>query len=323
MKSRSITFKMSLNMALLITFLMAVVGFGNYYSTMMTVRAQALDKGWSIVRSSSAFAAEHLQAGNPDLLREHLENIQASGDVSYAAIINAAGKIIAHTDQNQIGKAAPFAGALPSQKTVRTYTDSAGKASGNDFISPIITKGGSTIGYFQLGLDNSRHEAMLKDVILETLLISLAAVLAGIMLARVMAFRILKRPIDDLREATEHIASGNFSHQVPIRKMDELGSLATAFNTMTGHLANLFMSVRISATELTRSSQVILNRSEEFKMATENVRRAKTAGENEPAAETGIHETKQLEAIEEMTASARRMARLVDRLNALALQFKL
>ncbi|MCL6477980.1 MAG: HAMP domain-containing protein [Peptococcaceae bacterium] len=322
-KSRSITFKMSFYMTLLIIFLMAAVGFGNYYNTMLTVRSQALDKGWSIVRSSSAFTAEHLYIGNQDLLPEHLENIRANEDVSYAAIINAAGKIVAHTDQNQVGKTAPFAGDPPTQQIVRVYNDAAGKPAGNDFISPIYTKGGTIMGYFQLGLDSSRHEAMLRDVIMKTLLISIAAVLACIMLARVMAVRILKEPISDLMEATEHIAAGNFSHQVPVRKMDELGSLAAAFNTMTGHLANLFMSVRISANELTRSSQVILNRSEEFRMAAENVRRAKAAGEDEITVETGFIEKKQLEAIEEMTASAKRMARLVDRLNALALQFKL
>lgn len=315
MRSRSITFKMSFYMALLITFLMAAVGCGNYYSTSETLRIQSLEKGWSIVRSGTAFAAEHLQAGNPDLLKEHLENIQANGDVTYAAIINAGGKIVAHTDPKQAGKTVAFKNGPPAEKSVSHYTDSKGKPIGNNFLSPIVTKGGSVIGYFQLGLDNSRYQALLTDIIVNMLLISFAAVVAGIMLARVMAGRILKQPINDLKAATEHIAAGDFAHQVPVRQMDELGTLASAFNSMTGHLANLFMSVRTSATELTRSSQVILSRSEDFRLAAEK------EAPYSPDAE--LNSKKQMEALQEITTSAKRMARLVDRLNSLSLQFKL
>ncbi|KJR98331.1 MAG: hypothetical protein VR68_10720 [Peptococcaceae bacterium BRH_c4a] len=320
--TRTITFKMGLYMSLLITFLMVAVGYGNYYSTRETMKIQSLEKGWSIVRSGTAFAAEHLQAGNPDLLIEHVQNIRANEDVSYAAIINASGKIVAHTLQIQVGQTAVFREGPPTRNTVSHYTDYKGNPLGNNFLSPIITKGGSTIGYFQLGLDNSRYEALLNDILFNMLLLSFAGVVAGIMLARVMAGRILRKPIDDLKEATEHIASGNFAHQVPVRQMDELGGLASAFNSMTGHLANLFMSVRTSATELTRSSQVILSRSEDIKIAAQKSNQD-TAKETGDAAQTELESRKQMEALQEITSSARKMARLVDRLNSLSLQFKL
>ncbi|HBV98137.1 MAG: hypothetical protein JL50_00480 [Peptococcaceae bacterium BICA1-7] len=308
---RSITFKMSLSMSLLIVFLMAAVGCGNYYNSRETIRMQVLEKGWGIVRSGSAFAAEHLQAGNPNLLQEHLENIQANDDVSFAAIISASGKIVAHTSKNQIGKVITFDGGAPTGQL----------AVGYNFLSPIITKGGSTIGYFQLELDNSRYQMLLKGIIINMVLISFAALVAGIMLARVLSGRILKKPIGDLMSATEHIAAGNFAHQVPVHQMDELGSLATAFNSMTGHLANLFMSVRTSASELTRSSQVILSRTEDFKLAAEEACRKEDPKEGCSGPFDGSK--KQIEALEEITSSARKMARLVDRLNSLSLQFKL
>lgn len=320
LKTSSVTFKMSLYLSLLITFLMAVVGFANYYSTRKAVESQALDKGWSIVRSATAFSAEHLQAGNPDLLHEHLENIRANEDVSYAAIINASGKIVAHSDQNQAGKSVSSAGNLPTGNTVRKYLDSSGKPSGYDFVAPIVSKGGSILGYFQLGLSSARQEALLMENTLNMLMISFAAIIAGIMLARVMARRILKKPIEDLKAATEHIAVGDFAYRVPVRQRDELGVLASAFNTMTGHLANLFMSVRTSATELTRSSQVILNRTEEFRMAVANPAPDGEAGSPE---KQEFMAQRQMEALQEISLSAKRMNRLVDRLNALSLQFKL
>ncbi|MCL5057066.1 MAG: HAMP domain-containing protein [Actinobacteria bacterium] len=311
--ARSITFKMSLYMSLLIVFLMAAVGCGNYYNSRETLRIQVLEKGWGIVRSGSAFAAEHLQTGNPNLLQEHLENIRANDDVSFAAIISASGKIVAHTDKKQIGNNINFAEGTPTVRSADGYTD---------FLSPIITNGGSTIGFFRLGLDNSRYQLLLQDIIIKMVLLSFAAVVAGIMLARVMAGRILKKPIGDLMSATEHIAAGDFAHHVPVRHMDELGSLAIAFNSMTGHLANLFMSVRTSASELTRSSQLILSRSEDFKRAVEEACRKEDGKEESPAGPDAENK-KQMEALEEITFSARKMARLVDRLNSLSLQFKL
>ncbi len=308
-KKESITFKMGLYMALLITFLMATVGAANYHSTRTALKAQSLDKGWSIVRSATAFSAEHMQAGNPDLLKEHLENIMTDDDVTYAAIINAAGKIVASTGQGQTGKTVSREVGPPVKSTVGAYTGAGGRPAGHEFVAPIISRGGGTLGYFQLGLSSARQDALLKENALNMLLISLAAIVAGIMLAAVMAGRILKKPLGGLKEATGHIAAGDFSHRVRVSRMDELGELASAFNIMTGHLANLFMSVRTSATELNRSGKAILNSTGELRLAAENL----------PDSITRKH----LEAISEIESSAKKMNRLVDRLNALSLQFKL
>lgn len=322
--SRSIAFKMSLYLSLLIVFLMAVVGCGSYFSTKAALRKEALDKGWILVQSGTAFSVGYLQSGSPELLRDNLMKIRANGDVSYAAVINAAGRILAHTDPTQVGKIVAFNDGFPARNTVGTYLDESGKAAGYDFISPIaISMGSAPLGYFRLGLDTSRYDRLLEELIVNMLLISLAAVLAGLLLARVMAGRILKNPISDLKAATEHIATGDFAHRVPVRQLDELGSLASAFNTMTGHLANLFMSVRTSAAELTRSSQTILNRTEEFRMAAENASRDREAGAAGPPADAESNARRQMEALQDITLSAKKMHRLVDRLNALSLQFKL
>lgn len=318
-KSRSVTFKMSLYLSMLITFLMAAVGFGNFQNTKAALYKEAIDKGRILVQSGTAISAGYLYSNNPELLRDHLYKMRAGGDASYISVINTAGKIVAHTDQAQVGKTVSFSGGFPAGNTVTRYSVDGGKTGGYDFVSPIaITMGGNPIGYFRLGLDTSRYDRLLMDLIVNMLLISLAAIVAGIMLARVMARRILNQPIQDLKEATEHIASGNFAHRVPVRQMDELGSLASAFNSMTGYLANLFMSVRTSSAELTRSSQVILSRSQEFRLAAENAGR-----DGDTGAGVDFIDQRQLEALRDITVSAKKMIRLVDRLNSLSLQFKL
>lgn len=58
-----------------------------------------------------------------------------------------------------------------------------------------------------------------------------ASLFAGVVLARSVT-----RPIDTLRQGAVHLAEGKLSHRVAIRRNDELGTLATAFNEMAGQL---------------------------------------------------------------------------------------
>lgn len=141
----------------------------------------------------------------------------------------------------------------------------------------------------------SRTQRYVHDLGLLIALILLVAVLAGGMLAHVITNRVLRQPINDLMEATKHIATGNFAYKVPVRKADELGTLAQAFNTMTGHLSNLFRTVYASTAEMSRSSQLILAKAESF-----------SAQEN----------------LAEISSAARRLARVVERLHNLSRQFK-
>ncbi len=75
-------------------------------------------------------------------------------------------------------------------------------------------------------------------------LILLAALLVGIGVSRAT----LTRPIMALAEATRHIAAGNLTYQVQVRRDDELGQLANSFNGMLADLST-------SQAELERNRQ--------------------------------------------------------------------
>jgi len=318
---RSVKFKMSFCMALLIIFLMAAICYVNYYRTRAVINAQALDKGWSIVRSSTAFVSEQVLFNDLIGLSESIKSIRSNGDVSFVAISDSNGTILVHSDKSLVGRTIPLSDRIPAANNVHPYYSENGKVAGNRFIAPINGKGGSVIGYFQLGLDNARYELILKNALMDMLPISAAAVVASIMLAFILARRIISRPVADLKEATLYIAAGDFSHHAPVRRMDELGGLAAAFNSMTGYLANLFTSVRTSTTELTRSSQLILNRAEYFTQSTENLYPAGSS--DHPGENSNPDRLKQMEALREINAAAKKMVRLADRLNSLTLQFKI
>ena len=76
-------------------------------------------------------------------------------------------------------------------------------------------------GFFNV-LDEIGTSLLIAGVI--TLIVSL---LAALLLARSIA-----RPISQLTHATEAIARGQYEHRVPIQSGDEIGRLATSFNSM-------------------------------------------------------------------------------------------
>jgi len=68
-----------------------------------------------------------------------------------------------------------------------------------------------------------------------SLLYTLALLLATALLTSVFVWR-FTRPIKSLSIAARRVAGGDFSSRVPVDRVDEMGSLATAFNEMTARL---------------------------------------------------------------------------------------
>ncbi|SHI34804.1 type II secretion system F family protein [Desulfofundulus thermosubterraneus] len=77
-----------------------------------------------------------------------------------------------------------------------------------------------------------------------------------------------------------------------------------AFNAMTTYLTNLFRTVHLSTMEMAKSCQLILSRTESY---------CSTDGKDQ----------KEVAELAEINNAARRLARVVDRLNSLSLQFKI
>lgn len=61
----------------------------------------------------------------------------------------------------------------------------------------------------------------------------------------------IKREIDELREAVDYVAEGNFDKKIKVRNNDELGELAHRFNDMADELAKLEDAKRRFISDLT------------------------------------------------------------------------
>lgn len=260
----SVTAKIAIALSLLISFLMSAVGTSLFLRDQALFKTEFQEKGWNIVHTALQFSSNYLQYNNTEFLNSLVKKIGTYQDISYAMVLNAGGKVLAHTDEKQIGnkiddEALQDAMAAKTDVMKVRYNEK-GKPVTMDFFSPIISEGGSTMGYFRLGVDLTGLNNHARETTINIILICLAAIIAGIFLAALISKRILQKPLLDLTAATEKLATGDFSYKVPVHRQDELGDLATAFNTMTIHLANLIQSVKSSAVDINKSAEQILGR---------------------------------------------------------------
>lgn len=179
--------------------------------------------GQEIAAAIAVMASQYMTAGNLSDLMKIINTIGAYRYINYLAITDKDGRILLANGE---------------------YSRSEG---GNqDIIAPIASSGGATVGYVRLALDYSgTWQKYLEDVTGRWLLWMLAAILIAGLLAGRWLKRLL-RPLTDLTNTAELIAAGDLSYRMQSTAGDELGELATAFNTMSLHLANLVQTVRAS-----------------------------------------------------------------------------
>ncbi|MDD2873077.1 MAG: type IV pili methyl-accepting chemotaxis transducer N-terminal domain-containing protein [Azoarcus sp.] len=84
------------------------------------------------------------------------------------------------------------------------------------------------------------------------ILLVVLAIIGTIVLLRFF-FNLVIQPVSTLGDALHRISEEDFTIRVPVRTKDELGKLAEGFNTMAGHLENLYTTLEERVDEKTRT----------------------------------------------------------------------
>ena len=100
-----------------------------------------------------------------------------------------------------------------------------------------ITLAGQPVGYAQYGLSLASYAASKNSVLRQSMLIAGAEILFTL-LALGLAGYLLTRHIKSLLAATQKISSGDYGLRIPVASRDEIGVLASNFNTMTDAIRN-------------------------------------------------------------------------------------
>lgn len=307
-KGFSLTFRLSLGITLLITVLMAVVGFATFQRDRNTFIEETYSRGWSMTETVQTLATIPLELQNYRLLNELTTKLADDPFIRQAAILDGKGHFVAHSNPDELSS--PEGGesikeALGDKEKQSSYlTGPNGNITALTFSAPIKNREEKTTGYVYLTVDLSRVQAHLDKVIKDLLFNFALACIAALILTRLIIRRAVHRPVQSLVKATEKISTGDFSEQVNIRTRDELGRLGLAFNTMNEQLAILFQSIRSTVSDMVHTTDLLVQRSDRSAL--------------EKAAGDELHG----EMMKEIHSSARRLNRISNKLNSLALQYK-
>lgn len=230
---RSIAFKLTLFTSL---FVLAVIGL------MARRILQATESGLlsEMQLRGEFFARSSREALFPktDAFQLHfqVEQMLKEKAVTSAAVLDAQGRVLSHSDPARIGQTLGDTALQSPRATLAERGDA------YDIWVPILV-GPRRVGTAWIGFSRDSVRAALAATKRQIALIALAFTGAAI-LGTVLIVGWLLRPLPRLAEAAKKVGRGDFTVQVDWTSEDEIGLLARAFNEMTIANALLFKTIR-------------------------------------------------------------------------------
>jgi len=182
------------------------------------------------------------------------------GEESNAYIVDAKNRVIAHNNPSVVLRNTLF--TVPKQGGTHIG------ASGNNVVlaAEQITLGDQI---FTIVAETSTSEAF-AGIIRTELTIALLLLVSVALASGLgwLAARQIVEPIEDLASTAERVTAGDLSQKTSIKRLDEIGALGNAFNTMTSQLRDLIDSLeqRVAerTAELEESATQIQNRASQL-----------------------------------------------------------
>lgn len=191
------------------------------------------------VASLGGLVRSDLECGRGEAIGTILEEFTQVSGLPYAAVVDAEGKAIARTCHD--GQRALWDGrllSLPvSVSSTSRWADMLVVAQpvfvGREGDSP-----GRLIGAIRLVLDTSETAVKLTKARQQLLIVAVAITACAIPLGYLLVWRVVLQPLGRLAVATRRLANGDLTARTHIRRNDEMGELASAFDTMADHIAH-------------------------------------------------------------------------------------
>ncbi len=187
-------------------------------------------------------------------IQQQLDQAVKAGNLSWVGIYYYKNNLFYYwVDQGYTGVGYPFfyatAEHLTAWQTGQTlavrYTDEFGSYYG--FVVPITITDESgatvTLGLVEAVIDQESGQLLERKTLSSVLPILVVGILIAIGLTIVFTTFMFHRPLRQLEQGVLKLAQGQLGHMIPLRSNDELGDLATAFNRMSGELAQLYQQL--------------------------------------------------------------------------------
>ena len=168
-----------------------------------------------------------------------------------AFIVDRQGKVLMHSepaisvqqpDFSNLGIVQEFMRAPVPVRLTKTYSD--GKRTVLGTVSPSALTGWAVVVQKEEKRAFASVDQMYRSTIEWGALAIALAIIVGILFATGIS-----RPIHDLAEKTQEIASGNYQQRVTVRSRNEIGDLATNFNVMSAEIEKAIERLKKAANE--------------------------------------------------------------------------
>jgi tubulin-specific chaperone A len=196
-------------------------------------------------------------------------------------IVDAQDKVVAHRNPSIVLKGTNF--AVPDRDGIRPSLTGADATLSADvggldrmvlWLVKSITGGDAVLAVDTVPFGDQKFNIIAEQIVSEalalavnTVLITAGLVVAALLVAGVLGFLTvssLVRPIQTMARSAEAISAGDLSQQVEITRQDELGILATAFNSMTTQLRNLINSLEERIADRTHRLEIVATLGEQL-----------------------------------------------------------
>jgi signal transduction histidine kinase len=173
-------------------------------------------------------------------LRSILEASLFAEGVTYAAIVNADGIVIAHLDPSAIGQPLPEADELATLLALGPVARiSALYARGGRMLEvrlPLLLGDTTEFGTIRVGLSTLLIRARLQEALRAPLMTALLALVAAVLMASLLA-QLVVRPIHVIRSGLAKLGRGEVDVDVDLPAGGELGDLGDSFKAVTTRIA--------------------------------------------------------------------------------------
>lgn len=249
----------------------ALAGGWFYFATTRDWLHQAdEDRARQLARALSVAAEADLRARRYVALDQLVCEQVGQDGVVYAAVVNAHGQVVASADKGDRARRWPELLELPLDASRAAQT-----ADGDLLLAcPIRSRDAlfwtdRIAGAIRLVVDTRATTARLAGVQRHIWTVAACLILCSIPVGYLLVWRVMVRPVHRLVGVTRRLGQGDFSARAALRRSDEIGMLAGAFDKMADEVAAMRDEL-IQANE--RLEQKVAERTGQLEVANERLR---------------------------------------------------
>ncbi len=243
--------------------MVSILGMVVLFGLKHSFKDQLQKRGLSLAKNIASSSLFGISTEDQSFLMPMVKQISEESDIVYLIIMDSSGKVLAHTNEHEIGKRFDDGLTLQALKSEQPAVFSHKEGSDRlfDIAVPAFLKsmnpdsstqgkGGEKIGLIRLGVSLKGIQDELNKVLWLTLLVGSLVIAAGIFFS-LLFVRIIVTPLEKMTTIAVQIAGGDFSQAITFTTRDEVGILADAFSKMSTGLNGMIKKIQDTSRQIT------------------------------------------------------------------------